>query len=261
MRPVISTKTALIEKLVRDKPMLLLNKTRFSFSFICSIVYQSPNLISTREGKKTLPMELWLMIIDFALQDENEDDFTLARPRDLQPSTDGADHEGQVLICDEYEHHTECNGLAVDEVLTEFLKDPDTTKGVAQVRDSLPSLTGHTFAVNLNLLSEDSKPEFLYWDLEIPDIISWLKYGSCWLCGGARELCPGCGTWADHILAERFRCGYDVACPICIGTNYAGEYFSLLHTMDTDGEEVTEEEWDELETEVTERKKQLGYLV
>lgn len=67
------------ERLVRHKPMLLLNLSRYSVCFVGAIARRSPWLIASQEGRKTLPLELWYMILDAARENTEFDHASCSR--------------------------------------------------------------------------------------------------------------------------------------------------------------------------------------
>ncbi|KAI4140061.1 MAG: hypothetical protein LQ341_003978 [Variospora aurantia] len=68
-----------------------------------------------------------------------------------------------------------------------------------------------------------SAPDCLFTAITVPDVISWLQDGRCWLCQGKRGICPGCTMgkaqkFDAHLVA--LRCGVPLACPLCMGLEF-----------------------------------------
>ncbi|GKU05319.1 cuticle-degrading protease [Fusarium langsethiae] len=110
---------------------------------------------------------------------------------------------------------------------------------------------------------EFEKP-FLYHGFNAPGMISWCEGGECQLCGGGRELCPGCRDGREvmesftTLPSTKVDCGTEMMYPLCIGVECAEE--SAYQTSDHWGDEddkMSDEEYNEWYSRVM---KKLGYM-
>ncbi|VBB76489.1 Putative protein of unknown function [Podospora comata] len=125
---------------------------------------------------------------------------------------------------------------------------------------TLVELPDQIFDVSISP-SSTSAPSGLYFDLTVPDVISWVDNGNCWVCGGGRFICPGgrCPGPARHVwYFERVGCGYRVACPLCIARDIFSDTMEDARSQERGDDEYPE--WkEELEKRIEERMKTLGY--
>lgn len=256
--------------------MLLLNKTRLGLSLIDRIVHSHPSFVTTRKNNTALPLELWDMIIKFALEKPHRDEYALVRPRASSPEEDRQRRNvsAQTLVCDEYEFEVACGEISED-WLTSYcilLYDPESDHdNVTYDEVPLPEPTGNVFTVDLGTLNMQGRfsVEVLFLQVEVPDVIARLEKGRCSFCWKNRTLCPSYreGSWASELFGVTIGCGFTVPCPFCIGMEYTSDGLDLcreerrLEDRGEDGEEIIEELWDEFYKELDERMKELGYTV
>ncbi|KAJ4135034.1 hypothetical protein NW768_004645, partial [Fusarium equiseti] len=98
-------------------------------------------------------------------------------------------------------------------------------------------------SVTIPISHLDFESPFLYRKLEVPDVITWIHYGDCELCGGEnREFCAGCNgkrilnnfTYVGRSSGD---CGIRMLCPLCIGVEYAVKSISYDPDYESDEEE------------------------
>lgn len=273
MKAVNAYKASSFEKLVKHKPLLLLNLSRYSTRFVDSIVHRSPWLMSSKEGGTKLPLELWYMILDAAREStEERDKFTLVRPRCLQASSDIGASNGQVLVCDEYtqqfhrSHFEQVEDIA--QVLPGFQQVLDNPASqdeeVLNFPLPLPVLTGRSFTIDVKLLLDASASPFLYKKIDVADVVAWLHNGECKFCGGTRYVGAGHdGLGLDGMFGKSVRDSYHVPCPVCIGWSVTAEYFEEIFALEFLGGEEAKaflEAMNDLDLSVLECQKSLGYL-
>lgn len=58
--------------LVESKPILMLKHANLGYTYVREIICQSADDIATKQGSSRLPKDVWLNILDFALE-KNED--------------------------------------------------------------------------------------------------------------------------------------------------------------------------------------------
>ncbi|KAG8526109.1 uncharacterized protein KY384_000102 [Bacidia gigantensis] len=69
-----------------------------------------------------------------------------------------------------------------------------------------------------------------YADITVPDWIAFCDNGDCWVCEGERRMCPGC-TGGKYQKFDCFgSCGSGLACPLCIGMQFAWDDKDFLET-------------------------------
>jgi ferredoxin-like protein FixX len=81
--------------------------------------------------------------------------------------------------------------------------------------------------------------------------------GSCWECGNARWVCPGCGGFSQTFPDLFMGCGVDLACPQCLGWEFAREdkIYHEKYYLNKPPPEIFQER----ERRLRERCEELGY--
>jgi hypothetical protein len=270
--------TKVVDDLIQYRSTCLLNKSRWTINFVDSLVHQSPFLITSKNRGQTFPLEIWELILEFVIAEPNDDDYTLVIPRRVEPDKKhgGGDGGGGVdckfLICDEYEQQDPCGIMeGWSRTYTDYLHNPGAHEEDMTFFDfRLPQATGKSFAISMDLLQSESKPKFLFFELEARDLISFLEGGDCQFCSGERYRDTGTGHWVNEILAGTNPDYHkSIPCPFCIGAGYAHEGLDLIRhedcyrdcdLWDEEAEQKAEKEWDALHERVNKCKKKLGYL-
>lgn len=258
--------------MLEHRPLLLLNETRHGLSLIDYLVHRHPSLVTSKQGGKALPLELWDMIIAAALEEPRKDKYALVRPR--AALVDGA------LICDAY-NLKRIPAYERNEHYDELLEDYDGFLDSLEAEnpdecedDEVTIRKGATFAVDLKAIrnQERSCVEILFVYVGLPDIISLLEYGRCGFCGGDRSVVAGEGDrWEMDRYCIRLSLVVSAPCPDCVGEPYTTDALELAQEEDdlttihnVEWTDELEEEFkkrrEELEGPIEERLKELGYL-
>jgi hypothetical protein len=95
---------------------------------------------------------------------------------------------------------------------------------------------------------------FLFSNLTVPDVISWIEDGDCGFCKD-QNIFPGC----TNGRSEKFRmgCGVQLACPLYIGIDYSREHKEFLERYNW--ESAPEDEQNSMDDWLRERMDELGY--
>ncbi|KAL6309185.1 hypothetical protein BKA93DRAFT_424443 [Sparassis latifolia] len=96
----------------------------------------------------------------------------------------------------------------------------------------------------------------LFTDITIPDYISRIQRGKCWVCGGGRTICPGCTEVPDKFDAF-MGCGVALACPLCMGLDFCWEDKTFWQTYYR--KKPPKEEKISHDRRVNRRRAELGY--
>ncbi|EEU43578.1 uncharacterized protein NECHADRAFT_82508 [Fusarium vanettenii 77-13-4] len=239
MKPVDPTK---LDKLLQDKPVLMLDVNELSANFIETTIRRSPDFITTKKGKKTLPLELWLEILEWTRRWSCN---LLVQPQRLE--------EGSIdiIVCAEIPSWKPCACLknasavrAYESYLDQPGDGPDENRPFCLPQDITED---STWKIPVTALSQDDM--ILCGELRVPDVIAFFEDGKCYTCGQGRIICPGCGF--GYQIAESFGF-YQVS-----GLEYTAEDLCLTDERN-EGEEgcLTDEEYDAW---VQSRFRELGY--
>jgi len=286
MRPV---KEEHLEILLERNSILLLDRTAWTIPYIRSIVQRNPTHFATKKRNKTLTTELWLNILDEAEFDKNEHKYSLVYPVEMSSVQINGKEPEPALVCNIVEHRAhfgrikngvelECYETWLDTPLTECEGEDDNNEEDDDDEDdcdeddfetykvpknpftiSTAVLPGKSVTIPISDLNLESP--FLYRKLAAPDVISWIHYGDCKLCGNKeRHFCAGCGGCRvlnkfDYGDRHGGDCGLRMLCPLCIGVKYAQKSF-VYDPYDDSDEETSRSyiKW------FSDRKKELGYI-
>jgi hypothetical protein len=250
------------------RQMLLLDNSKVTLRYIRRLLARGCNNIRTKHGL-SLPPELWDIILDFASVGGS---FCLV--------------EAQELITCPTRTLLRCVKKRLMDValnrepaaLGRYVEDLDDVEAVeACLRDSinvgdnrldkliriekiLPPNDG-TFYFFL----DPNRPEeshFLYYEIDIPDVISRIEGGECKCCWTTRFICP-CydhGEIAGGLSANfglYSNSCVDITCPVCMGVD-----FSQMHWFDL-VRKIPREELEDVENQrfnrICGRLRELGY--
>ncbi|CAG7559908.1 unnamed protein product [Fusarium equiseti] len=273
-----------LEDLLDCHSILLLDLTYWSTSHIRSIVQRDPTHIATKKGNKTLPMELWLDILDEADEDEDEHEYCLVYPIQMSSVQINGEEPEPALVCNIVEQRAhfgrikngvelECYETWLDRPLTEYEEEEDDNEEDDYDEDDFETykvpknpftisttvLPGKSVTIPISDLNFESP--FLYRKLGVPDVISWIHHGDCKLCGSRdRHFCAGCGGCRvlnkfDYGDRHGGDCALRMLCPLCIGVEYAQRSFVYDPYDDTDeAKSRSYIKW------FSDRKRELGYI-
>jgi hypothetical protein len=138
-----------------------------------------------------------------------------------------------------------------DSAATNALADPVTATAVANgdTESAITSATVPTATVA-------QPPGSTLHRLDGPAAIA-LTQGSCMECGGERTICPGCCQLDERFPGLRMGCGVDLACPQCLGWEFAliDRAWHKRHYWDP----ASDDEQRQRDARVAERCAELGY--
>ncbi|KAJ3460716.1 hypothetical protein MRS44_011583 [Fusarium solani] len=174
MKPADPTK---LNQLLQRKSILMLDAIGLTVNFIDTIVRQSPGLITTKKGKKTLPLELWLEILEWTREWSWH---LLVQPQGLE------DGSTNTLICAKIPEWNPCGRLQDNsdlEVYEYYLNQPgdgpndDRPFTLPQTLDK-----DSTWKIPVTALGQEDM--ILCGDLRVPDVIARVENGECGICLG-----------------------------------------------------------------------------
>ena len=223
------------DDILAKKPVLLLDTNKLAIRYLIRHVLAN-NL------PHKLPTELWLNIVSFYAK--------ICEPifKAVRPTSISAMANGQMLHCvgidlDLGELEGKYAVMAAEDFLPSShpLKDQnvpratetEVTNDIAFSSDSISSGTMSTPGLCV--------PDCLFTAITVPDVISWLHDGSCWVCRGKRTICPGCTGGKSEDFGAFMGCGVDLACPLCMGLDFMledKEYLEYYYYEEPPAEEA-----------------------
>jgi hypothetical protein len=206
------------EMLAYWKLVMILNKTLHGPAYVESLVSQCPGVITTNtQGRKTLPPELWYMILDFIVNDPDPHDFALLQPVHLE--TIG--RRNKTLICAKFERWRSMgllNNEAQVVAASKYLARPDLRFDGLDRPFLSVQVPNSRWKIPARVLS--SKIKAVHVAITVPDVIKYLEGGSCFLCRDKR-----CVADELNFFYPKRRGFYNIRdtalCPLCVGLEYA----------------------------------------
>jgi hypothetical protein len=276
---------------VELQSILLLDTRLLELQRFAQLLIPSNDNVRSAKGRVSLPIEIWIMILEYLVADapsvERKDRLcyvqadrliraTLVWPENNENNGLKATflrcHRVRILdspICGDLYDAAEVQNYET------FLHEPHKSFKYSEMGwdqynkppEDLPSLQIERPETNFSVLVACSGGytgllsaffnQSLFYRIEVPDIISIFEDGRCGFCGGARFVCPGCGGRGDRF--DTFMgCGVDLACPLCMGLDFAWDAKDFLNA--NYGEDPEEEELEQFNQESNERLEELGYL-
>ncbi|KAF5611574.1 uncharacterized protein FSUBG_2011 [Fusarium subglutinans] len=260
MKPVESQD---LESLVKLNSILIFDIDCWGASYIRNIISHGPSHITTKQGNKTLPTELWLEILDLTEITVDENTYKLVYGIELTHKSANGSRIEPTLICNVLDQIKECSELGdgghVD-LFEKCLKDPSYEAVTEEERERLDnepfpffritkSARENAFSIPVSHLR--FQEDFLFHNVEVPDIIARLENGNCRLCMGNRDLDiylydprEEASFFCGGVLSHE-HCGHGAICPLCLGEEYAYEYLKVMYGKCEDlysDEELEEEE-------------------
>ncbi|KAF5592107.1 hypothetical protein FPCIR_5798 [Fusarium pseudocircinatum] len=225
-----------LELLVKHNSILILDIDCWGASYLRNVLAYGSANITTKQGNKTLPSELWLDILDWVEYYVDENTYKQASLRCIDVPSYKLDPEMDDVDQDEEPFFT-------------------ITKTVQ----------GNAYSIPLSHLG--FKGDFLFDNIEVPDMIARCENGDCSLCGGDRYLDSTRPTRREEALmfcneTEFHRQCYchGVVCPLCIGGEYADAYLEILKSRCRNGDRDDDEEEEETEDEKSEKKRTRNWI-
>ncbi|KAH6975225.1 hypothetical protein BKA56DRAFT_733534 [Ilyonectria sp. MPI-CAGE-AT-0026] len=184
MRPVTCSS---LDSRVEEKSILILDATLLYLNYIEGIV---PAGVSSKQGNKRLPLEIWRNILDFAVGDNNSHTYFLVQPQSLEQSKAGS----TTLICAAIPKWNRCGSLTEANLVYEYeyylARPHDCLQDGGARPFSLPSDEATPLMFRVPTAALDK--EILFEELTVPDVIAWPERGQCYLCHRGRIFCAGC---------------------------------------------------------------------
>ena len=214
MRPVHANEA---ERLVVWKPMMILDKTLYGPAYVENLVARNPGLVTSKTyGRKTLPLEVWYMILDIITNDPSLHDFAFVRANCIEMGG----KRGQTLVCNRVNQWASLGALRNENEVEEvnmYLARPDLNFRL------LPNpfrLDGGSQPWEIPTLLFSSKIKSLHVEITVPDFIKHFEDGECHCCQNSR-------TIRRQIYKEissqqgfsrvRWSMFMPVMCPVCVG--------------------------------------------
>ncbi|KAK7427757.1 hypothetical protein QQZ08_005695 [Neonectria magnoliae] len=252
MRPV---SLCSLDHRVEKKSILMLNITRLYLNYVESVV---PANISSKQGNKRLPLEIWHIIFEMAALNDKSHSYTLVQPQSLKQSKAGF----TTLLCAEIPEWNTCGNLEDPHLVwyyEHYLTNPySCPEGGGDRPFRLPDNESAVFRIPTAALDK----KILFEKLAIPDVIAWTEQGVCDFCGGGRTFCAGCRDGKQ--IAEEWTsashlgdCAIRMLCPLCMGADFAEDSISMQQELLKDRPEMSEDEYDAWENR---RFAELGYM-
>ncbi|KAF5711075.1 hypothetical protein FMUND_9225 [Fusarium mundagurra] len=280
-----------LERLVKLNSILILDIDCWGASYLRNILAHGSAHITTKQGNKTLPPELWLDILDQVEYYIDEDTYKPVYGVAITSgSTNGGSGTESALVCNVLEEWKKCGDLTDGNRINAYnrcLRNPSYK--LDPEKDWIAKDEKYYFTIT-KTVQENSysipvshlrfKGDFLFRKIRVPDLIARFEDGECSLCGGDRYLDSARPTRREEALmfcneTEFHRQCYwhGVVCPLCIGGEYADAYLEILKSScrnygydddDDDDEEEEETEEERIEKDTTrnwirERYRELGY--
>ncbi|KAF5687286.1 hypothetical protein FCIRC_2415 [Fusarium circinatum] len=267
-----------LEGLVKLNSILILDVDWWGASYLRNILAQGGSAhITTKQGNRTLPPELWLDIIDRVESYLDENTYKPFYCVEMTPkSMDGSGTES-ALVCNVLEEWTKCGDLTDGNRINAYekcLHDPsyklDPEKDWIDEKEKYYFIITKTVKKNSYSIPVSHlrlKGDFLFRNIEVPDMIARCEGGECSLCGGERYIYSGRPAEYEEFLMfcngvefHRRYYWHGVICPLCIGGEYADAYLEILRSGCRDYDYDDDEEEEETEEESLEKKRIRDWL-
>ncbi|VUC35603.1 unnamed protein product [Clonostachys rosea] len=214
-----------VKHLLAEKSTLIFNKSRVGLGFIERFVHRSPELVTTKQGHKKLPLELWDLIFKFATSDFRGDECYLVLPKRLHVFN----QDEVVIVCERVQPFDPVGDLwsfchILDMACIRQTSKHD--KGGKRTLTDRQARTGATIMVNIQRPRKPPSIQILFSRITIPDVIARVQGGECDVCSGYRYICSSCekGVPGTHWVCNTYEeCGAIHPCPRCIG------YYTLFN--------------------------------
>ncbi|KAI1379846.1 hypothetical protein F4677DRAFT_296407 [Hypoxylon crocopeplum] len=241
--------------------LLFLNTTTLRLRYVTRLLtHNNTNLIIRSKGGKTLPNEIWAMILNFAK--DMKDSFCLVKADIVTASPNIT-----LLRCfrhkfDRPEDELLAGGLNDSQCVFEFEQYlSSATQYDAEALYTEPpellKLSGpdDIFDVVLDTTSTDP---CLFTIRDVPDLIATIDDGGCWVCLGERFICPGCTGGKAQKFGAFMGCGVELACPLCMGIEFSSNHEYFLETYYS--REAPKDKAEDMLELLEERLEELGYM-
>ncbi|KAI0128113.1 hypothetical protein F4776DRAFT_196628 [Hypoxylon sp. NC0597] len=277
--------------LLDQDSLLLLNISALGPYYLTQIITRDNSRIQSKGGK-SFPNEIWTKILKFAhaglsdrwyedvddwsedIDDGNED--TNDRFWLVKANLVSASPSVMVIRCFRHAFNLPLDKLGKydmrsGQLVPDFLRneegvrdfecylafaEPSTVKTPRTEMPELKRLSGpdNTFDIALDTTST---VRYLYASLDASDIIATINHGRCWICRGKRFICPGCTGGIAQGFDVFMGCGVDLACPLCMGTEFSQRHKDFL--QDNYWDEPPKDMAEDMLNTIEDRLAELGY--
>ncbi|KAJ3530009.1 hypothetical protein NM208_g4336 [Fusarium decemcellulare] len=215
-----------LKKLITAGTVLILDKTRLTISYVNHKVRRCPRNITSKQGNTSLPLELWLHILDWAEFDVNSHQYALVQARCIE-----AGETGPTIVCRHVHTWDPCRNIESGCDVPEYelyLEEPEGQHIDLALKNPLVLLNpnGNNPVTKVPLKALQPGHAILYSKVEVPDIIAWLENGWCGLCF-CRRIDTGhpagmeiCEMWSTQAGSRWSDYPSSMDCPLCIGFDY-----------------------------------------
>ena len=196
---------------------MILDKTLYGPAYVESLVARNPGLVTSKTcGRKTLPLEIWHMILDTITNDPSLHHFASLRADCINMRR----KKGQTLVCNRVNQWASFGALRNEyevEEANKYLARPDLTLSL------LPSpfrLDGASQPCEIPTLLFSSKIKCLHVEITVPDFIKHFEDGDCHCCHNTRtihrQLYKTIGG-LQGFQRVTWSMSMPVMCPVCVG--------------------------------------------
>ncbi|KAI4174139.1 MAG: hypothetical protein LQ343_002474 [Gyalolechia ehrenbergii] len=210
--------------LLDKKPILLLNSLVLPIRTF--VRYVIADALPGAAGR--LPTEIWLKIMEFI--EVKDGKYEAVQPTSIVPSNGGVMLHCRVVALD----FGTWDNRAEVEAAEQWLQSPHTYDQQCESEEEFifgVKDTNKTYAISFPTALASSgasvsalrAPDCLFTAITVPDVISWLQNGRCWVCDGDRDICPGCTGGKAQEFDAFMGCGDALACPLCMGLDFMDE--------------------------------------
>ncbi|CAG7559763.1 unnamed protein product [Fusarium equiseti] len=165
--------------------MMILDKTLYGPAYVESLVARNPGLVTSKTcNRKTLPLEVWYMILDTITNDQSQHDFAFVRANSIEMGG----KRGRALVCDRVNRWASLGALRNEheaEEVNMYLARPDLTFRL------LPNpfrFDGASQPWEIPTLLFSSKIKSLHVEITVPDFIKHFEDGGCRCCHNSRTI-------------------------------------------------------------------------
>ncbi|KAG8667323.1 hypothetical protein FPOAC1_012151 [Fusarium poae] len=274
MRPVERND---VRRLTNRNTILIIDPTSWTIAYIDNIISRNPKNIATKQGSKTLPPELWYMILSWAEDDFAQPSHDLVYPVEITSVQLDGETSEPAVVCNKIPQWWRFGAIRN---LTELIHyenylispwyDPTAMPSYDPSRTPPPECP--FLGISRTVLQNESLTipirelkfgrSFLYQDIKAPEVIAWTERGKCFLCHDVSGFCAGCrdGAWAlesfDIMSRDLVDCDTGMFCPLCVGPEYAKQSAWENSDQGLPSDKMSEEEYIEWESK---RMQELGY--
>lgn len=245
----------IIDQLIERPPVLMLDRNSIGVAYVDFLVRLSPRHITSKDGHKYLPLELWLMILEFAQAApqsrfrglDRKGTCDLVIPLALGVNTNGIPTVSCQLLSRPQFGLLKHWDLA--RLYRHYLKRPHLQ--LLEAKNPFDDLsTPRATFIQLPVSCLASRIPTLFFKVKIQDVIWCVEAGECGLCNRTRKLRVRGEEW--RLLCRYFEIttgiwGDEISrglCPLCVGEKYFWKSVELQETDPRHEHHLSPEEYD-----------------